>query len=296
MTRSLTACWATIVLTLVVLPATASELERTLERQLAGAWVLILTESYSDCAGFYNNNQVGAVGVASRADRRFAPGELAKIDKINLKSDRLDLFLTLGEPLLVSRSDGPFELYDERECKVQLLVDVPRTTVRSGDAAAVIELLAPTVEIFGSQPAARAAEHSNRRVREPYPPDYERTLARHAVWQAEQTNAAVAARSDAAIDDANRVLRDLRGDPDFLAGFAAGVDALRDWRETSCERLADASFSWARKSPPREHAGDSSAARSWREGWEAGQETLFNLALADRLRGCYVQPPTLPPD
>ena len=284
-----------LMLSMQALPVAAADLERDLEQQLRGGWVVILGESYSDCAGVYNNNEVGAMGVTSRADHRFAPGELAKVDKINLKSDRLDLFLTLAEPLLVSRKDGPFELFDEKQCKVQLLVDVPRSTVRSGDAPEVMGLLAPVVEVYPSQAQGRASGHWNRRVRDPYPPDYEYTLARHAVWQAEQTNAAVASRSSTAIDDANRLMRNLRDDPDYLAGFAAGAEAIRSWSDSSCSSLVGASFSWVKKGASKGHSGGSQPERRWREGWEDGQELVFDLALVDRLRGCYVQPPPMPP-
>ena len=283
--------WGVVLILAAALPAVAADLERDLEQRLRGAWVVVLGETFSDCAGIYNNNEVGAMGTSSKADHRFEPGELAKVDKINLKSDRLDLFVTLAEPLLVSRSDGPFELFDEKQCKVQLLVDVPRSTVRSGDAPEVMALLAPVVEVYPSQSQARGSGNWNRRVRDSYPPDYERTLARHAVWQAEQTNAAVASRSNGAIDDANRLVRDLREDPDYLAGFAAGAEAMRSWWESSCSTLVGASFSWVKKSAPKGHSGGSQPERRWRDGWDDGQELVFNLALADRLRGCYVQPP-----
>jgi len=289
--------WCGVVLVLATaVPAASGELERDLEQRLRGAWVVVTGECFSDCAGVYNNNQVGAMGTTSKADLRFQPGELAKVDKINLKSDRLDLFLTLAQPVLASHMDGPFELFDEKRCKVQLLIDVPRSTVRSGGAAEVMALLEPVVEVYPSQAEARTSEHWNRRVRDPYPPDYERTLAQHAVWQADQTNAAVASRSDDAIDDANRVARDLRDDPDYLAGFAAGAEAMRSWWESSCSTLVGTNFSWVKKGTPRGHSGGSTSEKRWREGWSDGQELVFNLALADRLRGCYVQVPEPAPE
>ncbi len=52
-----------------------------------------------------------------------------------------------------------------------------------------------------------------------------------------------------------------------------------------------ASFSWVKKSAPKGHSGGSQPQRRWREGWDDGQELVFNPALADRLRGWYVQPP-----
>ena len=68
----------------------------------------------------------------------FEPGEVVKIDKLNLKRARLDLFLTLAEPLLVAHADGPFELYDETECQVKLMIDVPRPIIRGGKPQAVM--------------------------------------------------------------------------------------------------------------------------------------------------------------
>ena len=53
------------------------------------------------------NNDVPAGGVSSKARHRFEPGELAKVDKINLKRSQIDLFLSLqrgqflGVPYLV---------------------------------------------------------------------------------------------------------------------------------------------------------------------------------------------------
>ena len=90
----------------------ASVLEDQLESELRGAWAVLSVEVFSDCAGYYNNNEMHGAGVSSKAKRRFDFGELVKIDKINLKRSRIDLFLSLSEPVLVCRVEGPFELFD----------------------------------------------------------------------------------------------------------------------------------------------------------------------------------------
>lgn len=56
--------------------APASDLGDRLDREIRGAWGILEVEVYSSCAGTYNDNTIGASGVASKAGRRFEPGEL----------------------------------------------------------------------------------------------------------------------------------------------------------------------------------------------------------------------------
>ena len=75
--------------------------------------------------------------------RRFDAGELVKIDKVKVKRSRVDLLTTFSEPVLVASQDGPFELYHERECKAQLIFEVPRTVIKTGNADAVLTVIDP---------------------------------------------------------------------------------------------------------------------------------------------------------
>lgn len=271
----------------------AQDLEDALERRLRGSWGVALADLYSGCGGFYTNNHASVGGVASKGDIRFAPGELVKIDKINLKRGRLDLFLTLAEPLLTSYTDGPFELFAETECQVQLMIDLPRPLVRSGSLEAVLEMVTTLVEIHPRLDGARSSPSWNGRVRDPYPEDYEVTLARHAVWRAEQINAAVAARSDEALEDALRVLAAVDADPAYLDGFAAGVEEIKSWYERDCEDLVDLAFVAVEESPPSARRDDD----DWCDGFRDGQLLALSLHLADRLRDCFVPlPPPLVPE
>jgi hypothetical protein len=279
------------VLLLVVVGTAGADLERDLEARLKGAWAVTAVEVFSGCGGAYTNNSVTGGGVSSRADRRFEPGELVKVDKLSVKRSEVHFFLSLAEPVLVGRVDGPFELFDERSCRVQLMLELGRPTIAAGDAAAVFARLEEVLEVFPSLEAARGAERWNGRRREPYPDDYQETLARYAVWQAEQVNVAVAARSDQALGDAIRGVDRVRSEPAYLDGFAAGVEAARSWSERSCDTLVSVTFGGAERQPPREKGGD----RAWCQGYRDGQELTFNLLLADRLRGCFVPVPPLPP-
>ena len=47
-------------------PSVASDLERKLESRWRGTWVVTTVETYSDCLGVYNNNNVNGRLVSSR--------------------------------------------------------------------------------------------------------------------------------------------------------------------------------------------------------------------------------------
>jgi hypothetical protein len=287
--------FAVLTLLVVVCPdARSDDLEDQLQRDLVGAWAIVTIESYSGCEGTYSNNEINNGRASSKAEHRFEPGELVKIDKVNVKRSRVDVFVTLEEPILTSWIDGPFELFDERQCKAQLMFEIPRELVKQSDREAVLGTLSEVLETHSNRGAAQSSPRYNRRRREPYPSDYEQTLARYQVWKAEQTNAAVAARAQQALGDARRTLDRVDEDPHYLAGFAAGVDTMRRWWSSDCDRLIEARFDREEKDAPSDRRGGSDEQRHWRDGFRDGQELAFNLVLADRLGECYVPIPPLP--
>lgn len=250
-----------------------------------GAWVLTRVESYSGCGPFHTNNRVEGNRVTSKGDRRFAAGELAKVDKVDVKRRRVDLLLTLEQPILRPVQDGPFTLYDELVCKVELRVELPDRRSASTVAAAV----EATLERFDSPDEARSSPDWNGRVREPYPPDYEETLAAHATWKAQQANAEVGRRLDESLEAAARIARDVDDDADYLGGFAAGIDKARDAYFGNCPSLLDSSPYGFTRSAPKDHS------RRWKDGYRDGQLLIYHLEMARRLRGCFVPVPPPPP-
>jgi len=270
--------------------AIGSDLEDHLDRELRGAWGILEAEVYSACTGTYSDNTVGAAGVASKASSRFEPGELVKIDKIKVKRQRVDLLLTLAAPIRTSRLDGPFELYDERECKVQLIFPVPREQVKSGDAGALLDTVRATITLWPSLTDARESETWNGREIEALPDNYPETLQRHAAWKAEETNAAVRISIENALAAAADISEDLSDDPDYLAGFAEGAQEMSSLTLSDCSSLLGASYAVYHKNAPKDRP------RRWRDGWNDGQELVFSVLTANRLQGCFVPvPPVLTP-
>jgi hypothetical protein len=276
-----------LVAVLAVSIATASDLENRLQSELRGGWGILETEVYSACGGTYSDNTVGSAGVASKATHRFDPGELVKIDKIKVKRQRVDLLLSLAVPIRTSRMDGPFELFDERKCKVQLIFPVPREQVKGGDTEALLDTVRTTITLWPSLAAAHESEAWNGRELEELPDDYAETLRHHAVWKAEQTNAAVRTAVDHALAAAADIAEDLSDDPDDLAGFADGAQEMSSLTLSNCSSLLSASYTAYHKKAPKDRP------RRWRDGWDDGQKLFFNVLVANRLLGCFVPVPPI---
>ncbi len=271
-------------------PANA-DFEDDVERAWVGAWVVARVETSSDCLGVYNNNEVRGRLASSKGSRRFAEGELSRVDKVKVKSDRVDLYLSVAEPVLVPRTDGPFTLYDERSCRIQLMVDVPREALKGRRMDDVDAQLLEAVERHESAAAARRSRAWNGRERDPYPRDYEETLARHAAWKAEEVNRALAATRMTALDAANQAVERVTEDPPYLDGFAAGVDAQRDRSIPSCPDLAGARFESGEQRPPSDRRGGSPAERAYQRGFRDGQLLAWGTRVARAVEGCFVVVP-----
>ena len=276
-------------------PAPADDLGAALRARWVGAWALTRVETYSDCDSMYANNEITGTRVTSRAGMGFAAGELARVDKLTVKSSRVDVYVTVAAVLRISHQEGPFTLYDERTCKLQLMVDAAGKDIRAGNLAPVDAAVAQVVSKFGTREEAQAAPEWNRRVVEPLPADYAETLASYQAWKVEQANAQLASIREEAIAEASRVAEHIDDDPGYLAGFAKGAEEARYWSPGSCESIASASFAGFERRESKEHRGDEPAHRSWRRGYHDGQVLAYNLALARAAKGCFLPPPPAPP-
>jgi hypothetical protein len=268
--------------------ARGEDLEAALNGRWRGAWVVVRVPLQSDCGGFYTDNELVGSSPRSRGARRFDGGELARVERVDLKRARLDLFLDLAEPVLWPVEDGPFTLYQERPCRVQLQAPQPRDVLAdaSRTGAAVERLLAAP---HPTRAAAEADGEWNGRRREPYPEDYERTLAEHASWKASQANAAVERRLEESSTDALRMADRVGDDPEYLQGFAAGVAEARDRHLPSeCGALLASRFEGFAASLPKGREED------WRRGFQDGQRLVYDLELLHRLPRCFVPVPPPP--
>jgi hypothetical protein len=262
-------------------PTAAATLEDELNARWRGGWVLVRAAVSSDCAGFYTDNDVAGTRVQTRGTHDFAPGELARVDRVDARrGGRVDVFLDVAEQVLEAHRDGPFTLYEPKSCKLQLKL----ANAGVGGTAAAERALAALLELHADARAAEASPGWNGRRREPFPAGYERTLAEHASWKAAQVNTAVRERLDRAIDEAARTNDRMRSDPDYLAGFAAGVERARDRTFGDCPSLVGASFY-------PDSARDES--ELYEDGYEDGQRLAFALELMKRLTRCFVPVPAV---
>lgn len=285
--------WSLVALACLLAAAASAnaDFEDDVERAWVGAWVVARVETSSDCLGAYNNNEVRGRLASSKGSRRFAEGELARVDKVNVKSGRVDLYLSVAEPVLVPSTDGPFTLFDERSCRIQLMVDVPREAIKGRRMDDVDAALLEVVERHESETAARRSRAWNGRERDPYPRDYEEILVRHAAWKAEEVNRALASSRMAALDAASQALERVTEDPDYLAGFSAGVDAQRSRSTPSCSDLAGVRFESGEQRPPSNRRGSSPNERAFQRGFRDGQLLAWGTRVARAVEGCFVVMP-----
>jgi hypothetical protein len=274
--------------------AASAGLEDELERRWLGAWVVTEVETYSDCAGLPTPNRVNDRRVHSRGRRQFKPGELAKVEGVDARRSRLDLRVVLAEPLLAARQEGPFTLYDEARCALELEVELPRALVKGDDVAGIERVLSPVLLRFDTEEEASKAKQWNRRRREPYPPGYERTLTEHAAWRARQMNSAVEAALGRARDEAVRVAERMGSDADYVGGLAKGIEVGRGARASTCEQLVARNLSPPVR--PAQSAGAPAAAAQsrWTQGFQDGQTLALSLDQMKRLPGCFVPVPETP--
>lgn len=269
------------------------QLQKELRSRWLGAWIVVSTESYSDCTGSYTNNRINDNLVKSGGRLRFQAGEIAKLNGVDLKRSRLDLHLTFGEPTLLPYQDGPFTLYREALCKVEFQVELPRHVVKNKDAEAVEEFLRRVVERYATEGEARDSDAYNGRVMEPYPEDYEITLARHAVWKAEQTNAAVQAAIDHAVEETTRLTDRLESNPIYLAGFAEGVEDARGVNLEGCPTLLSVDLGDIRRQAARAKAKEEGIEAEAVRGYEDGKALVYGLEMLRNLPYCFVPVPDL---
>jgi hypothetical protein len=276
--------------------ATAGAFEDAVRARWRGAWVLITTDVYSSCNGAtsYHTNKLSGTLVTNRGGHRFVGGELGKVQKLQLKKKKVDLMITLDEPLLVSRQDGPFSLYDERQCAVSLEIMLPREMTKTRDVEAIDARVSEIVERFDTREAALDSAAWNRRERDPFPADYDLTLARHAAWKAEQVNLALDRKREVAFERVKSTGKAIVDDPDYLAGLGAGTVAMRRWDPDDCSELVGREFDSVRRGVPEDHRGDTAEEERWRRGYEDGQRLVHSILLLERLDHCYVTVPPVP--
>ena len=255
--------------------------EREINAAWRGAWVITRIATDSNCDGRFTNNEVSGDLVSSDGRWSFGRGEIGRVEKINLNRKRIEVFVELVEPLLNAYQDGPFDLYDEVFCKIELRIARP-----AGDDNAFNAAIATALERHASDVAAQASPEWNRRRREAYPEDYDQTVAEYQTWRAAQFNAAVQAELSESVTEAARLVRRIDTDSEYLDGFGAGIEHARhEYFSDDCERLLSMTRSGFVDKAPKQ------SPNAYGEGYEEAQALFFHVERAERLRGCFLAPP-----
>jgi hypothetical protein len=294
MTHPASRVWllAVVVAALVPPAAAFAGVDRSIESRWRGAWVVTRVAVQSDCTGVHTDNAVSGTLINSRGRFGFRAGEIARIDKVDVHRSRIDLILSLPEPILLSTQDGPFTLYNEARCPLELDIDVPKDRIAHDDLNAVEAVLLQVVDRFDTTEEAQRSSRWNHRKRDPYPADYDRTLADHQAWKAQQANAGIKARIDRALEETSRLTDRVTSDRDYLAGFAAGIEKLKGTDLGGCRELMALDFSSFAATPPLPPTMTGSDARQrWARGYQDGQKLVFGLESIRGLPACFVPAP-----
>jgi hypothetical protein len=83
----------------------------------------------------------------------------------------------------------------------------------------------------------------------------------------------------------------IRRNPDYLDGFAVGVELLRSIAVTDCGSLLDASFTSFEKRPSSSDRAGAADKEAWDKGCADGQRLAFALHLLHHLPRCFVPVP-----
>ena len=266
--------------------AAAAGAERALRAAWVGRHVVLRTAALSNCAERYTNNRLRGTQPSSGGRHRFDPGEVGRVDNLHLQRARVDLLLTLVEPLRVELRDGPFQLFEQLECRVELEVPAPREAVRRGAVERLDGLLADVVEPAGDRAAAEASPLWNRRRVEPLPEDHEERLAAYQAWKQEQLYLALRGRLAEALERASDIAAGTDRGVAYAQGLVAGArdyDADRLY-SAPCVELPGTRFSGGWGKPPDDLEEEDE--RDWKDGYEDGQRLRFEVALARRLERC----------
>jgi hypothetical protein len=259
---------------IVTTSAAHADVEAGLRGELVGRYALVKGALVSECTDHFTDMKVVGGRLTGGVGVRFEGGELVKIDNVSAGAlSGLDVNLTVLEPYLVSFADGPFQVYDERRCRVQLNFEVGRDVRK--DLAKALAAVRAVLELYDDAGAARRAGWNKRKV-EPYPKEWEKTRKEYEAWKLTQVNEAVRAKTAFVLEEAGRVLTYMPGDDDYLVSFAAGARQRSDsWND--CEAMLDATF-----------YSSGSGGKSSR-GWIDGQHVAWANHLAHALQSCYLQ-------
>lgn len=264
----------------------AGPIEDAVEAQWRGVFVVLKAESRSGCEDTYTNNPAFGARLGGRGEHRLGPGELGQVKKVDVKRNRVDVFVDFLEPVRLAYVDGPFELYRHADCKIELQFEMPRASLKKAPPEELRGLFSEILERHETQSSVEASSLYNARRVEPFPEGYDAVLADYEIWKAEQFDAEVHDRLAQTLDEANRLANRVRSNPSYAEGFAAGLryGGSSSFINDDCYDLLDKTFYAVTQSPPS--SADDYDSSEWQSGNREGQALAFHLELARDLARC----------
>ncbi len=272
-------------------PRTTGPVEavNALQDRWTGAWIVTSTETFSDCAGFYTDNELyGDATVGSRGRLRIDPGTPARVDSVDVRSDRLSLRVTLSVNEMVEREHREFTLRALAKCQAELRVMVPPGMTAAGDAAGLEALLDHVVVRHSDERSALLASNFLPVDTPAYQAERQEAIAEHQEWQRGQNAAAMQARLDEWTAQTTRLSSQISQDPDYLAGFGKGVEAGRGTVPSACEDVTrfEPAMQPARNTSNAAFAAKGGRQKTWTRGYEDGMRLAQGLEIIRILPGC----------
>jgi hypothetical protein len=225
----------------LVAAAARADVEDDLKARLRGRWGVTRVALASECTDHYTENTIEGDNVSGKGVHQFAAGERVTIDNVSVGWGKVDVNLRLVEPFRLQWRDGPFDLYDQRNCRVQLRFEPPREVKK--DAARAEQMIRQALEIYASEAEAKRSPTGNGRRVEAYPPDWDKTRAAYDAWRLEQRRVEATRRLVDLSSDLQALLRNLPSDPEALRKWADGARSVGYESYSTCEEALGAS-SW----------------------------------------------------
>lgn len=270
----------TLLLAAASSPAVA-DIQDDLNDRWRGAWLIVNSEISSNCNGLTTDNRINGDLLNASGRFSFEPGEVARVEKVDAKRNRVDVLLDLKENVLIAYRDGPFTLYREGSCKVELELDFGDARTKDVGLAGVEARFAEWFERHARLDAALASPAYNRRVREDYPEDYEETLIAYENWKIDRHNDLVADRIADSTEKTSLLLAQVDANEQFGTGLAKGIVAMRGAMTDECSRLISSSpATFAKKAEAPNEV--------WADGYETGQALAYHIELGRRLGKCFI--------
>jgi len=258
-----------------------ADLQDDLNARWRGAWLILHGDVSSNCNGMTTDNRINGDLLSASGRYSFEPGELAQVRKIDVNRRRVDVLLDLREGMLVAYQDGPFTLYREVSCDVELEIDFGSERTKDVGLGRIEDQFVAWFERHPRIGDAMDSPSWNGRQREDYPADYQETLIAYENWKIDQRNQLVAERIADSTEKTGLLLASVDSDKEFGAGLAEGIEEMRDAMTDNCDRLVSSgpgTFGRSAEAPNEE----------WADGYSTGQQLAYHIELSRRLGHCFI--------